>query len=61
MKGGIMMKQKMLIVASTRSHILQFHLPYLRQLQEDGWIIHVACGGSSETIPYTDQVQALPF
>lgn len=61
MKGGSMMKQKMLIVASTRSHILQFHLPYLRQLQEDGWIIHVACGGSSETIPYTDQVQALPF
>ena len=56
-----MMKQKLLIVASTRSHILQFHLPYLRQLQEDGWTIHVACGVSSKAIPYTAQVQALPF
>lgn len=55
------MKGKLLFTASTYSHILQFHLPYLRQLHEEGWTIDVACGGSPEPIPYASQSLTLPF
>lgn len=55
------MPSKVLFTASTYSHILNFHLPYLRWFQEQGWIVHVACGGAAAPIPYADEVFHLPF
>ena len=34
-----------LCTASTFSHIVNFHLPYLRRFRELGWQVSVACGG----------------
>ena len=42
---------KVLFTASTYSHIVNFHLPYLRKFQEEGWTVHAACGGRSMPIP----------
>ena len=61
MENNTAITKKLLFVASTRSHILQFHLPYLRQLAEEGWTIHVACGGSDDMIPHVSHVLSLPF
>ena len=52
---------KVLFTASTFSHILHFHLPYLRCFKERGWIVHVACGGKTEEVPWADEVIWLPF
>lgn len=38
--------QKVLFVASTYSHIRNFHLPYLREFHALGWEVWVACGGA---------------
>lgn len=38
------MGRKVLFTASTYSHIVNFHLPYLRRFQEEGWTVHAACG-----------------
>ena len=35
-----------LFTASTFSHILSFHVPYLRRFKELGWRVEVACGGA---------------
>lgn len=53
--------KKVLFTASTASHILNFHLPYLQRFQEAGWLVHVACGGQMAEIPYTDRLTALPL
>lgn len=50
------MDKKVLFTASTFSHILNFHLPYLRWFQQRGWTIHVACGGEPASIPCADRV-----
>lgn len=55
------MGEKLLFAASTLAHIRKFHLPYLRQLKEEGWVIHAACGGSGENIPHTDALLDIPF
>lgn len=55
------MAGKMLFTASTYSHILNFHLPYLHYFQNQGWTIHVACGGPPALIPYADETSELPF
>lgn len=55
------MGDKLLYTASTCSHILHFHLPYLAYFREQGWEIHVACGGPVRPIPYADEVLELPF
>lgn len=55
------MEPKVLITASTYSHIKNFHLPYLREFFKAGWEIHVACGGTPEPVFYTAQVISLPF
>ena len=51
----------MLFTASTYSHILNFHLPYLRWFQEQGWTVHAACGGAPAAVPWTDGTLDLPF
>ena len=53
--------KKVLYIASTQSHILHFHLPYLQTFQENGWEVHCACGCVTGEIPYTDEVLELPF
>lgn len=55
------MGRKVLFTASTYSHIVNFHLPYLRKFREEGWTVHVACGGASMPIPDVDRVIDLPF
>jgi len=55
------MNYKVLFTASTFSHILSFHVPYLKWFQAQGWSVHVACGGETASIPYADRVVALPF
>lgn len=52
---------KVLFTASTYSHIVNFHLPYLRKFREEGWTVHVACGGSPMPIPDVERVIDLPF
>lgn len=55
------MDKKLLFVASTRAHICHFHLPYLRQFKEDGWVVHGACGGDDGEIPCCAHVLHLPL
>lgn len=55
------MPPKVLFTASTYSHILHFHLPYLRWFQDRGWVVHVACGGAAAPIPCADEVIHLPL
>lgn len=51
---------RVLFTASTASHILHFHLPYLKRFQELGYTVDVGCGSVSD-IPYADRVIDLPF
>lgn len=55
------MEPKVLITASTYSHIKNFHLPYLREFFKAGWEIHVACGGASDVVFFAAQLISLPF
>lgn len=55
------MARKVLFTASTYSHIVNFHLPYLRKFQKEGWIVHAACGGTPMPIPYVDKVADFPL
>lgn len=55
------MEPKVLITASTYSHIKNFHLPYLRAFYDAGWEIHVACGGTPDAVYYAAQTLSLPF
>ena len=55
------MTNKVLFTASTFSHILNFHIPYLKWFRDRGWIVHVACGGEPAPIPDADRVTALPL
>ena len=52
---------KVLITASTFSHIVSFHLPYVRRFRELGWEVHVACGGAPRDIPGADRLIQLPL
>lgn len=55
------MSKKVLFTASTFSHILKFHLPYLQYFQAQGWTVHAACGGLPASVPFADEVLSLPF
>lgn len=54
-------ERKVLFTASTWSHIMNFHLPYLRYFQEQGWRVHIACAGAPTRTPYADRALDLPF
>lgn len=54
------MTKKILYCASTPSHIINFHLPYLQYFKEIGWQVDVAVPNYTE-IPYADNVTAIPF
>ena len=55
------MKKKILYAASTRSHLLHFHQPFLRALHEDGWAVHAAFGGPPDDVPWTERTVSLPL
>lgn len=54
------MRKKILFCASTVSHILNFHLPYLRAFHEMGYEVWVAADRQA-SVPYADRVVALPM
>ena len=55
------MGRKLLFVASTSSHLIHFHIPYLQQLHKQGWEVHVACGAAPQQLPHVDRVISIPF
>ncbi len=46
--------KKVLFTATVDSHILQFHLPFLKLFKEQGYEVHVATNGN-DNIPYCDK------
>lgn len=54
------MKGKVLFTATVDSHILQFHLPFLKMFKEKGYEVHVATNGD-EKIPYCDVKHIVSF
>ena len=52
--------KKALFTATVDSHILQFHIPYLKMFKENGYEVHVATNGNKE-IPYCDVKHVIPF
>lgn len=55
------MERKVLFTASTYSHIVHFHRPYLKAFAGLGWTVDVACGGAPRDIPEARRVIHLPF
>lgn len=61
------MKKKVLFVATVvKTHMMQFHIPYLRMFQEMGWETAVAAKNDYEDpadcrIPYCDTYYDIPF
>ncbi len=52
--------KKVLFTATVDSHILAFHVPYLKYFKEQGYEVHVATNGN-EIIPYCDQKHIISF
>jgi len=52
--------KKVLFTATVDSHILQFHLPFLKLFKEKGYEVHVATNGTEE-IPYCDIKHVVSF
>lgn len=52
--------KKVLFTATVDSHILHFHIPYLKLFKENGYEVHVATNGD-EKIPYCDVKHKISF
>lgn len=52
--------KKVLFSATVDSHILNFHIPYLKWFKEQGYEVHVASSGNSN-IPFVDIKYNVPF
>ena len=52
--------KKVLFTATVNSHILHFHLPYLKMFKEKGYEVHVATGDVGD-IPYCDKKHLVSF
>lgn len=52
---------RILFVASTFSHIHNFHRPYLVNFVQKGWQVDVACGGTATDIPEAHHCYAIPL
>lgn len=52
--------KKVLFTATVDSHIIHFHVPYLKLFKENGYEVHVATNGS-EKIPYCDKKHIISF
>ena len=58
--------KKVLYVATVASHICQFHLPYLKYFQDNGYEVHVAARDNLAeknglALQYTDEFFSIPF
>lgn len=66
-RGNGMEKKKVLFAATVvKTHMMQFHLPYLKMFQEMGWETSVAAKNDYEDpahcrIPYCDHYYNVPF
>ena len=67
LEAGNMKKKKVLFVATVvKTHLMQFHIPYLKMFQEMGWETAVASKNDYENpedckIPYCDTYYDIPF
>ena len=67
LEAGNMQKKKVLFVATVvKTHMMQFHIPYLKMFQEMGWETAVASRNDYENpedckIPYCDTYYDIPF
>ena len=52
--------KKVLFTATVDSHILQFHIPYLKMFKDNGYEVHVATNGTDK-IPYCDVKHTVSF
>lgn len=52
--------KKVLFTATVDSHILQFHIPFLKLFKDNGYEVHVATNGN-EVIPYCDVKHVVSF
>lgn len=52
--------KKVLFTATVDSHILCFHIPFLKLFHDKGYEVHVATNGTDE-IPYCDKKIVIPF
>ena len=52
--------KKVLFTATVDSHIIHFHLPYLKYFKDNGYEVHVSTNGM-ETIPYCDKKYIIPY
>lgn len=52
--------KKVLFTATVDSHILHFHLPFLKLFKDNGYEVHVATNGN-EKIPYCDVKHVISF
>lgn len=55
-----MKNKKVLFTATVDSHILHFHIPYLKWFHEKGYEVHVATNGE-ENIPFCDVKHKVSF
>lgn len=60
------MKKVLFVATVVKTHIMEFHLPYLRLFKENGWETAVAARNDYENpadcvIPYCDRYYDLPF
>lgn len=54
--------KKILFVASTLSHIENFHIPYLEQFNKQGYVVHVLGKPNNKSeILYADKIIPIPF
>lgn len=58
--NGAYIMEKILFTATVDSHILSFHIPYLKYFKEKGFEIHVASNGNCD-MPYVDVKHNIPF
>lgn len=56
-----MLRGKVLMVASTWRHIRDFHLPYLFEFRNLGWVTHVACANAPDVHECCDRCIRVPF
>lgn len=57
-----MTKKKVLFCASTLSHLVNFHLPYLQDFRDWGYEVWTAAGsGGTRPIPFADRQVDVPF
>lgn len=53
--------QSILFTASTYSHIMNFHIPYIEEFKRQGFKVDVACGGKKMDISQADEVIHISF